>query len=53
MEAGRRVVVVLAMLRENQRMADIDLSRKFPDMQPFEHPAYRIALVEGTARKQK
>jgi hypothetical protein len=29
------------------------LFAKFPDMQPFEHPAYRIALVEGTARKQK
>ena len=46
MEAGRRVVVVLAMLRENQRMADIDLSRKFPDMQPIT-AAPSLQMING------
>jgi hypothetical protein len=26
------------------------LFSKFPDMQPFEHPAYRITLVEGVPK---
>jgi hypothetical protein len=26
---------------------------KFPDMQPFEHPRYRITLIEGVPAKEK
>lgn len=43
---------LIAVLEQEKEIYRGWLFAKFPEMQPFEHPTYRITLIEGTPKKR-